>query len=280
MRKSSFRWIYLLILLFIAADFYFQLRFSPVPFWQSNWFLWRVLVLLIILFALMLYFAIRHFHNIDIEKQRLISKFINEQDESYRRIASELHDSIGQNLIVLNNEILKVSNSYPADSPEFRELNKMNILLTESVDELRNISSAIFPNKIEKLGLRKAIESMAGSAFESSDIRLSFSAGNIDGIFGKTTELNLFRIIQECINNILKHSEASQAEISLHFTTGNLIIEVTDNGKGFDTKKISGKHGLGLDNIRNRTIFCGGSIKINSKPGKGTRIKIIIPSRI
>ncbi|MBI5403254.1 MAG: sensor histidine kinase [Ignavibacteriae bacterium] len=280
MRKSSFRWIYLLILLFIAADFYFQLRFSPVPFWQSDWFLWRVLVLLIILFALMLYFAIKHFHNIDIEKQKLINKFINQQDESYRRIASELHDSIGQNLIVLNNEILKVSNSYPADSPEFGELNKMNILLTESVDELRNISSAIFPNKIEKLGLKKAIESMAESAFESSGIQLSFSAGNIDGIFGNTIELNVFRIIQECINNILKHSESSQAGISVHFISGNLVIEVTDNGKGFDTKNIPEKHGLGLDNIRNRTIYCGGSIRIDSKPGKGTKIKILIPSRI
>jgi len=280
MRKSSFRWIYLLILLFIAVDFYFQLRFSPVPFWQSGWFLWRVLVLLIILFVMMFYFALRHYRKIEIDRQNLINKFISAQDESYRRIASELHDSIGQNLIVLNNEILKVSNSYPAGSPEFEELNKINVLLTESVDELRDISSSIFPNKIEKLGLSKAIESMAENAFASAGIQHSFSMSTIDGIFGRETELNIFRIIQECINNILKHSEASQAEISLHFSGGNLVIEISDNGKGFNMKLISDKHGLGLDNIRNRTIYCGGSIKIDSKPGNGTRVKILIPSRI
>jgi signal transduction histidine kinase len=280
MRKTSFRWIYVLILLFLTADFYFQFRFSSIPFWQSNWFLWRVLVLLIILFALMLYFAIRHFHNIDIERQNLINKFINQQDESYRRISSELHDSLGQNLIVLNNEIIKVCNTYPADSKEFEELNRINILLTESVDELRSISSGLYPNKIEKLGLKKAIESMAESAFESAGIQLNISVGNIDKIFDGATELNIFRIIQECSNNILKHSKAVNAEISVHFLSGNMIVEISDNGIGFNIKKIDADAGLGLDNIKHRTIYCGGSIKIDSKPGKGTKIKIAIPSRI
>jgi signal transduction histidine kinase len=280
MRKSSLRWIYVLILLFLTADFYFQFRFSSVPFWQSNWFLWRVLVLLVILFALMLYFAIRHFHNVDIEKQNLINKFIKQQDESYRRISSELHDSLGQNLIVLNNEIIKVSNSYPVESKEFEELNKLNVLLTESVDELRSISSGLYPNKIEKLGLKKAIESMSESAFGSAGIKLNISVGSIDKIFGTSIELNIFRIIQECVNNILKHSKATQTDISIHFLSGNLIVEISDNGIGFNMKKIDEDTGLGLDNIKHRTIYCCGSIKIDSKPSKGTKIKITIPSRI
>jgi signal transduction histidine kinase len=181
---------------------------------------------------------------------------------------------------VLNNEILKISNSYSAGSREFEELNKLNVLLTESVDELRNISTAIFPNKIEKLGLTKAIESMAENAFTSSSIQTTISVGNIDGIFGKPVELNIYRIFQECINNILKHSEASQADIRANFVSGNLVIGISDNGTGFSLKEVDENPGLGLDNIRYRTFYCGGSIKIDSKPGKGTKIKITIPSQI
>jgi signal transduction histidine kinase len=261
----------------MTVDFYFQLKISPVPFWESKWFLWRVLFLLVILFVLLFYKAYAHFRNIEIEKQKLINKFIQQQDENYRRVASELHDSLGQNLIILNNDVIKILDSYPADSNEFKELNKINVLLTEAVDELRYISSNLYPNKIEKLGLKKALESMTENAFGSSIIKLNLSVGEIDKIFSDEIELNVFRIVQECINNILKHSKASEANINIHFNSGNLVVEISDNGIGFDIKKLSGKQGLGFDNINYRTFFCRGSIKINSKPNGGTKIKLVIP---
>ena len=277
MRKSSYRWITILILLFIVLDFYFQREISPVPFWQSKWFLWRVLILLVILFVILIYKAFEHFKNVEIEKQNIINKFIFQQDEDNRRIASELHDSIGQNLIILNNDILKLSNLYSADSHEFEELNKINVLLTESVDELRSISSRIYPNKIEKLGLKKSIESMADSAFESSGIELTISVGEIDKIFSKDTELNVYRIVQECINNILKHSKAAGAKINIQFKSGNLFGEISDNGAVFKINNINDVTGFGLNNIKNRTIITGGSIKIDSRPSGGTKIKFVIP---
>lgn len=277
MRKSSYRWIFIFILLFITVDFYFQLKISAVPFWESKWFLWRVLFLFVILFVLLFYKAYVHFRNIEIEKQKLVNKFIQQQDENYRRVASELHDSLGQNLIVLNNDIMKILDFYPVDSKEFEEFNKINVLLSEAVDELRYISSNLYPNKIEKLGLKKAIESMAENAFGSSTIKLNLSVGEIDKIFSQDIELNLFRIIQECINNILKHSNAAEANINIHFYSGNMVAEITDNGIGFETKKLSGKPGLGFDNVNYRTFFCGGSIKISSKPNNGTKIKLVIP---
>jgi signal transduction histidine kinase len=279
MRNSSFRWVYILILMFITVDFYFQIKISSVPFWESKWFLWRVMVLLIILLVILLYYAYRHFKSIEIEKQKLVSKFIRQQDENNRRISSELHDSLGQNLIVLNNEVLKVINTYPVESKEYEELNRINVSLTEAVDELRFISSDLFPGKIEKLGLKKAIESMAEKSFEATGIILNLSVGEIDRIFDKDIELNIFRIIQECINNILKHSKATEVNISLHFVSGNLAMEISDNGIGFEIKKMKGK-GLGLDNINYRTIYCNGSIKISSKENTGTRIKISIPAKI
>ena len=279
MRKSSFRWIFILIMLFITLDFYFQLKLSSVPFWESKWFLWRVLVLLVILFVVLLYYAFRYFKNIEIERQNLVSKFIQQQDENYRRVATELHDSLGQNLIVLNNDVIKIINNYPVESKEYQELNNVNILLTEAIDELRYISSDLYPNKIEKLGLKRAIESMAEKAFESSGIKLNLSVGGVDRIYDYRIELNIFRIVQECINNIIKHSKATEAALSIHFTSGNLILEISDNGIGFDMRKLTEK-GLGLDNINYRTIFCGGSIKISSKENAGTKIKISIPVQL
>jgi two-component system, sensor histidine kinase LadS len=279
MRKPSYRWTTIVILIFLTLDIYFQWKVSPVPLWQSKWFMWRALVLLVILFVILLYKAYEHFKSVEIEKQDIINKFIRQQDEGFRKIASELHDSLGQNLIILNNDIIKFSNSYPADSVEFAELNKINVLLTESVDELRNISSQIYPHKIEKLGLKKSIESMAENAFTSSGINLNLSVGEIDRFFNKDIELNIYRIIQECINNILKHSKATEVSINVHFASGGLTGEITDNGEGFDLRQEKENPGFGLKNIRYRTIFSGGSIKIDSKPNNGTKIKFIIPLR-
>ncbi len=280
MRNSTYRWILILVLLFIIIDFYFQLKLSSVPFWESKWFLWRILILLVILFVVLLYYAYRYLKNVEIEREKLISKFIQQQDDNYRRIASELHDSLGQNLIILNNDVIKITNNYNVESKEYEELNKINILLTEAIDELRFVSSNLYPNKIEKLGLRKSLLSMVENAFYASEIILNLSVGEIDNIFEKNIELNIYRIVQECISNILKHSKATEVNVNIHFKSGNLIVEIEDNGIGFEIKKLKEKKGLGFDNINYRTIFCGGSIKINSKQQKGTKFKILIPSRL
>jgi len=124
----------------------------------------------------------------------------------------------------MSNDVTRVINNYPVDSKEYKELNKINVLLIEAVDELRYISSNLYPNKIEKLGLKKAIESMAENSFDSSGILLNLSVGEIDKIFDNDIELNLYRILQECINNILKHSKATEASISVHFLSEILLL--------------------------------------------------------
>lgn len=279
MNKIAYRWIFILISILLAVDFFYQLAYSNDVFWKTEWFWWRILVVLLIIIFILTYFISIHYKKSEIEKYNFIKNLLEQQDLGYRKIASELHDGLGQNLIVLNNDIIKISNSH-LDNPELNtKLKNLNELVSETINEARNISSRLYPQQIEKLGLKKALESMLTKVFNSSDIEYEIFIDNIDGILNKNNEINFYRIIQECVNNILKHSEAKSANIKIKFNAGELITDISDDGIGFITNDYSKNvfTGFGLSNIKHRLLLAGGNFNIDTRPGKGTKIKIYYP---
>jgi signal transduction histidine kinase len=148
----------------------------------------------------------------------------------------------------------------------------------DSINEIREISYDLHPHQIDRLGLKKAIESMLNRIRRTTGIRLKADINHIDNLVDKKTEIILYRCIQEGLNNIIKHSMASEATLQIRKMTQKLIIILSDNGCGFDPKKItSEKSGLGLRGIRERIDLLGGSCHIQSKSGAGTTIMISIP---
>jgi signal transduction histidine kinase len=279
MNKIAYRWIFIFTVLILAVDFFFELFNSSEPFWKTDWFWWRVLLILLIIIFFLIYFSSIYYKKSEIEKYNFIKKLVEQNDSGYRKIASDIHDGLGQNLIVLNNEIIKLTNSI-TDDPELKnKLNNLGDLVSESINETRNISSRLHPHHIEKLGLKKALETMLNTAFNSTDINCDITIDNIDRLLDISSEISFYRVVQECVNNIIKHSEAKEAVVNIKFSVGEIIADIKDNGKGFQPDEFSGKifTGFGLSNIKHRLMLAGGRFDIDAKPGKGTKIKIYFP---
>jgi signal transduction histidine kinase len=126
--------------------------------------------------------------------------------------------------------------------------------------------------------LTSTIEEMVEQVEGSSGIEINCDVERIDDLFSKENEINLYRIIQECLNNIVKHSGAARASVSVFRDQGNLVLSIRDNGRGFDAAHAVTRHvGLGLNGIAERAKILGGTYLIKSVNGEGTTVTVEIP---
>ena len=135
------------------------------------------------------------------------------------------------------------------------------------------------PHLLDRLGLRKTIESMLGKVFGASGIEFEAKIDEIDNVLEKDSEILLYRIVQECANNVIKHSQAEKAVLRIERGEHNLAVKISDNGRGFDPSAIDSelsKRSFGLVGIAERTRLLGGKLNIESSPGEGTNVSIII----
>ncbi|MHC1736745.1 MAG: two-component regulator propeller domain-containing protein [Ignavibacteriaceae bacterium] len=248
---------------------------SP-PFWASNFF--RVLLLLIVLSGTYLFFNSK-IKNLRKEKdlQNNFSKLLIEsQEEERKRLSKELHDSLGQNLLVVINRVKMYQNS---GVHNYEELTTISDLVSESISEVREISSNLHPHQLERLGLKKAIISMAKKMSEAADIEIVTELEEMESLIPREREINIYRIIQESLNNIVKHSLATKAFIGIKNEESCFVISVSDNGKGFDLKdyefRNSDARGLGLKSMQERAKLINAEFMISSST-KGTEITLKI----
>jgi signal transduction histidine kinase len=200
------------------------------------------------------------------------SQLIRNQEEERNRIAKELHDSIGQYLLFIKNKIQKLGTE--------SEISSLKSYVDEAIQEVRAISKDLYPNQLEKYGLEAAIESLCAKISDSSTFFVSADLEGIDSKIEKSQSISIYRIIQECINNAMKHSKAESMRIISKFEKGYLSLSIMDNGVGFDRTTLDNKKltSFGLINIEERVKLLGGYFLIDSAPGKGTKINIKIPS--
>jgi ligand-binding sensor domain-containing protein/signal transduction histidine kinase len=188
------------------------------PFWMTWWFR-GLFILLFLSTGPIIYY--RRVKQLKKEKQLQIDfslRLIQSQEEERKRIASELHDSIGQNLLVIKNLALLNKNK----DDQFDEISKV---AGDAIDDVRRISYNLHPYQLERLGLTKAITSMFNNIQHISQIKFLIDIDNVDGLFNKEKEINIYRIVQECVNNIIKHSEAREAKVVIKSSEENLIME-------------------------------------------------------
>ncbi len=147
---------------------------------------------------------------------------------------------------------------------------------TSKTSELpKSIRYNLRPYQLDRIGLAKAIETIIRSAQAASEIDFTTEIGDIDDHFPKDKEINFYRIVQECVNNIIKHSGATEAFVNIKCAGKTLELEISDDGKGFSlTHPESKTGGFGLIGITERAELLGGRVEINSAPGQGTVIKI------
>lgn len=207
-------------------------------------------------------------------------KIVESQEKERKRIAAELHDSLGQNLIVIKDQIqnsVKNMSKYNLNTETLKLASSIDIV-KQTINEMREIACNLRPPQLDKLGLKKTILSQIKKTFNISEIKI-LTKIDIDGAeIQPDIEISIFRIIQEGINNILKHSSASKAVLKLKNSNENLYLEISDNGKGFSrNERASDSDSFGLLGIEERAKMFGGSLQVDSKIGAGTTLKIIIP---
>jgi len=199
-------------------------------------------------------------------------KLIESQESERKRIAAELHDSLGQSLMVIKNQAAMALREEPGASRE--HLTQISEAAAHAIDEVRSIAYALRPYQLDRLGLTRAIESMLKKTADASGIRFSSRLDKIDGLLPRESEVSLYRIVQEGVNNIVRHAGATEARVEIFRDSTSVSIAVQDNGGGF---VFDPSHtGLGLISITERARLLGGSSQIVSAPGAGSSIAVRI----
>lgn len=207
-----------------------------------------------------------------IDEQKHRTKAIIEAQETERkRIARELHDGIGQMLSAASMNFSLLSNINDIPKNEFN--NSMKIL-NDACDEVRSISHQMMPKVLIESGLVSALGDLLNKSFKNSDINFQFHYNGLDSRLESNVEIGLYRISQELINNIIKHSKANTIDFNLYKSKNSIILSVEDNGIGLGNMKISG---IGLSNIKSRAESLNGNFNIENAPIKGTNAVIRVP---
>lgn len=200
-------------------------------------------------------------------REKFSQKLLLSQEEERRRISKDLHDGLGQSLLLIKNKIATTKNK------------KTEELLNNAIEEMRNVSHSLYPFQLNNIGISCALENLVMQLDESCENTFIF--GDIDDInnmLTKDQEVNIFRIVQECLSNIIKHAKADSAKVSLVRVHNCVKLTIKDNGIGFVfSEKYKDLKSLGLKTIKERVRFLKGSLKINSSKNDGTVFKIIFP---
>ncbi len=247
------------------------------PFYRTYWFL--ALMALVFGFITWLIYRnrINQLRTINEAQTRFSQQLITSQEAERKRIAAELHDGLGQNLVVIKNRaMLGIKRGEDREKVE-KELNNISESATLALEEVREITNNLRPQLLDRLGLTKAINAMLKKV--SDIINIESEIDSIDNIFNEMQEISIYRIVQESLNNVIKHSNASDAKVLIKRTADKVLITIEDNGKGFAVENIKSKSGFGLNGLKERAQLLNGEFSIDSKIGEGTKLKFrVTPS--
>jgi signal transduction histidine kinase len=215
------------------------------------------------------------------ELQEAAGKVLTAQEEERRTIARELHDEVGQVLTAIKVELDVAQREIAQGGGSAATLSEAQTITDGALQTVRNLSQLLHPATLDDLGLPAAIDSALRGLARRQEIRAELHQQGSIGRLPREVELAAYRIVQEALTNVGKHSQATRCAVHLTQLDDRLLIEVEDNGVGFveDTDRPIVARGLGLISIRERTTRLGGSFNILSTPGQGTRLVVSLPER-
>ncbi len=216
------------------------------------------------------------------QREKATLDILQAEDQERRRIAAELHDGVGQVMLAawINLQAMEPQiNSL--ELSQRTAFNKAIAMVGEGCKEVREVSHAMMPNVLLNKGLVGAVRDFT-QQIDSNILSIRLHTEGMDRPVDDIVETILYRVIQECVNNTIKHASASELDISVHNNKEGISLLIEDNGSGFDTSKIPGNKnetGLGLQNIKRRIAFLKGTAEWDSSPGNGTVVTIFIPAK-
>ena len=250
------------------------------PWWQRWWFKGGVAILLIGFIAFGINKKYANLRKWKVTSDEFTKRLIDSHEEERKKISAELHDSLGQDLVIIKNSANMALNNHLSGKDVSNYMSQISDISSSALNNVRAISHNLRPVELDRLGLTDTIKSVIEKVSESTEINFTSEVDNIDDILDKSNEVNFCRIIQESTSNILKHSKASDAGVQIKSAGNEIIAIIKDNGTGFDTDNVT-NHSVyktfGLTGIKERVKMLNGALKINSEKKKGTEIIITIP---
>ena len=256
-----------------GASFKFR---ATAPFWRTPWFYSFIFLGLGGIGFLLYRWRISKLEREKLAQQRYAHRLIESQEAERKRIAAELHDGLGQSLLVIKNRTIigkKLANDSEKVATQLDEISKAT---GQALEEVRSIAYNLRPYHLERLGLRESIQAMLEKVREATELEINARVALYDEVFSKDDEVTFYRVIQECLNNIIKHAQATAVEISIVQNETQVTARIQDNGHGFVATPENQSSGFGLIGMSERVRMLGGTHSIESDVGKGTIVTVII----
>lgn len=232
---------------------------------KNQWLLFGSLGLLSIFIFITLQKSKRAAKKEKLQQEKFSQDLLLSQEEERTRIARELHDSVGQQLTLIKR---KAQNEAQDD---------IAIMTNTALEEVRSISRDLYPALLKQLGLKESIELLVHEYDEQTDLFFTTDIDEIDNHFKESTSLNFYRLVQECLNNIIKHASAKSVTVTIKKEGKKINALISDNGKGFDVNESKNKNSLGLKTIFERIKIMNGKLSIDSQLNSGTTFIFSIP---
>lgn len=250
----------------------------PPTMWKrAKWILIYGTVIIFGLLALSMYLLRKQaqLKNARIEQERLSGKLISAQEDERRRIATELHDDFSQRLAMLSLGLETVTEQVPETAGQVKQqLNELLNSASELGADLHTLSHQLHSSTLERLGLVPGVRAYCKEFSTQHAFPVAFSHSCLPRTIPDEAAFCLFRIVQEALRNVVKHSQASRAQVSLNYAEGRLHLCISDDGEGFDPKDITNRNGLGLFSMQERAHLIGARLQIQSALQQGTRIDV------
>lgn len=209
------------------------------------------------------------------EKQlSAVNAMLQGQEEERGRLARDLHDGLGGMLSGVRQTLNFMKGNQILNEQSARSFSRALEMLDTSIDELRRVARNMMPEALLKFGLKDAVQDLCDTLNESSTLKVQNQAFGLEHRLPESTEVIVFRIVQELLNNVAKHAGASRALVQLLRDGDRFHITVEDNGKGFDLETLEKASGIGWMNIRSRVDYLNGTLDMRSKPVEGTTVEI------
>jgi signal transduction histidine kinase len=208
------------------------------------------------------------------QRRELARTLITTRESTLREIARELHDEFGQLLTAIGAMLRRAERQAPQASPLRSDLREIGDIAQTALDNVRGLSQTLHPSILDELGLESAIEWYLSTAGKQLGVEVSYVRANPAVPVDAVVAIHVYRVLQEALSNVARHSGARVARVTLRFDPGTLVLEVADEGRGIDR---GGRRGLGLVAMRERAELLGGSIDFSEPAGGGTIVRLRIP---
>jgi signal transduction histidine kinase/ligand-binding sensor domain-containing protein len=251
------------------------------PFWRQQWFMGLVILTVVLAGIALDRRRVRGHRREQSRQTAFAQRLIEAQEGERKRISTELHDSLGQDLFVIKAQIRSARGVVPNAEQILHALNAIDDVASRASEGLKEVAHALRPYQLDKIGLSATIAGMVRRVGDVCGMDVTIEIDDVDERLEAARQINTYRIVQECISNIVKHAHATRARVTLKAGVRSIEIRVEDNGRGFLHERVESRNGsaggLGLMAIRERARGLGGEASVHSVIGEGTTVVVRFP---